>query len=296
MLANPNPKVVGAFVIGFALVAGAYTISNFGKPTMTQSATAIVADAPARVTIAVTDNDDNGIEDWRDEFVSSESIVLNQATTTYIPPTTLTGQLGINLIEGIVRSRSAGPFGLNDEEVIGQTVDALARENILYLYDVKDISVMKNWNENDIRNYANAMAGAIIRNEVPGIQGEVEILSDIVSKHKTERMNDLKILADVYKRTRDDSLNVPVPLLFVKQHLDLINTYSALYGDINSMTMTLEDPLVAMMGIKRYQDDALGLKLAMENMYVSFEPYSGLFSNNDAATLFSAVSPNKQNP
>jgi hypothetical protein len=36
---QPNQKILGAFIVGFALVAGSYTISNFGAksaPTVTE--------------------------------------------------------------------------------------------------------------------------------------------------------------------------------------------------------------------------------------------------------------------
>lgn len=85
---------------------------------------------------------------------------------------------------------------------------------------------------------------------------------------------------------RDESLLVPVPKLFLKQHLDLINTYEAIYKDIYAMTLSLEDPAVALLRIKRYEDDALGFSLALQNMYDALEPHAGLFTANDPALLF----------
>lgn len=296
MLDDLNPKIIGASMIGFALVAGAYTLSTFGNPIMSQPAAVTAATVAPRTAITVTDRDKNGIEDWRDEFVNTEPIRFTEASSTYTLPVTLTGQLGIDLIEGIVRARAAGPFGQNNEGAIGDTVNTLTEETAIQLYDVKDVTIMKNWGENDIRNYANAMAGAITHNEVPGVRYEIDILSDIVTKNKTDRMGELKTLAEVYKRTRDDSLSIPVPALFLKQHLDLINTYNALYRDIEAMTLSFDDPVVALVAIKRYQDDALGLSLALQNVYTSIEPYSGLFSTNDAAILFSEVSPKRPKP
>lgn len=87
---------------------------------------------------------------------------------------------------------------------------------------------------------------------------------------------------------RDESLLVPVPKLLLKQHLDLINTYEAVYKDIYAMTYSLEDPAVALMRIKRYEDDVLGLGVALQNMYDSLQPYAGLFSVSDPALLFAS--------
>lgn len=85
---------------------------------------------------------------------------------------------------------------------------------------------------------------------------------------------------------RDESLLVPVPRVFLKQHLDLINTYEAMYQDISAMALSVEDPAVALLRIKRYREDALGLGLALQNMYDALEPHAGLFSANDPAVLF----------
>ncbi len=61
-----NPKVLGAFLVGFAIVAGTYVYATFGKPRLTapQQAATVAEAAPTRVFIPVTDNDIDGVEDW----------------------------------------------------------------------------------------------------------------------------------------------------------------------------------------------------------------------------------------
>lgn len=296
MLRSPNPRVIGAFVIGFALVGAAYTITNFGKPTMQMPAAVIGNEAPPRVAIEVSDKDQNGIEDWRDEFVTTEAMIMDEASTTFEFPTTYTGRLGIDLLEGVIRARSAGPFGRSQDEVVSDTVETISKETAFTLYDTKDVSVLRDWNEDDIRNYANAMAGAILDIKIGQTENELLILNDVMTRGKTERIGELKVLADGYKTLRDKTLIIPVPALFVKQHLDLLNTYNALHHDIGGMGQSVEDPVVALMSLKRYEDDALGLQLAMQNMYVALTPYASLFSASDPATLFSSFSSNNPRP
>jgi hypothetical protein len=79
--------------------------------------------------------------------------------------------------------------------------------------------------------------------------------------------------------------------LAVKQHLDLINTFNALHESIKAMALATEDPALALIRLKRYQDDALGLKLALENMYMTLEPYASLVKPEDPALLFAIFSP-----
>jgi hypothetical protein len=291
-----NPKVIGASIIGFALIAGAYTISNFGIQTeIPQPAAVSAAQAKARAPITVLDNNSNGIEDWRDQFVTTEPVILDRATSTYTPPDTLTGELGINFMESIIRARGYGPFGRSEEEVIGDTINILSTATAHELYDTPDIQIIRPWEDQDIANYANTVAGAILKNDLPNIEGELYILQDILTSNNTGRITELNSLAEAYKQNRDAVLATPVPAFLVKEHLDLINTLHAIHKDIEAMAAAVDDPAFALLRLKRYEDDATGLGLALENMLMGLVEYSDLFTTNDPAMLFIMFSPNQNN-
>lgn len=297
MLTNMNPKILGSFLIGFALVAGSYTISNFGQPTAHLPALALESKAPARVAITVTDKDDNGVEDWRDQFFTIEPITLNEANASeYTTPTTLTGRLSISLLENVVRSKNAGPFGRGDDVVIDETLSVYTDEARDRLYEVKDVEIIEQWDETVIKNYANTMAGIVLNVNVTPKENEVGIFNDIVTRGDTKRMAELIEILNGYKSILEQSATVPVPSIFVKEHLDILNTYNAIYNDILAMTKVSEDPALALIRLKRYQEDAIGLNLAMQNMNNSLKPYSQLFSASDPALFFTSFDANNQQP
>jgi hypothetical protein len=287
-----NPKIVGATVIGFALVGGAYTLSNFGVHTVNTLPAAVSVATEPRAALTVTDGNNNGIEDWRDDFVTTEPIILNAASTTYVLPDTLTGKVSINFLEDIIRAKNYGPFGSTQEEVIQNTINNLAKETEIKLYDTPDIDIMTRWDDEDILNYANTVAATIYNNSIPDMDGELEILHDVVTNGRKERLPELETLAGVYANYRDDTIKIPVPAFLAKEHLDLINTYNALHEDIRAMSLTYSDPAVALLRLKRYQDDAEGLAKALQNMYFALEPYAALVTADDPATLFVLFSPN----
>jgi hypothetical protein len=290
-----NPKIVGASIIGFALVAGAYTLSSLNKPTPVAQQANLGATTPMqRVAIEVVDSDGNGIEDWRDEFVTSEPVILDTINSPYTPPDTVTGQMSIDFMEGIIRSRNYGPFGQSQDEVIDRTVDDLAKEAEGKIYSTKDIDIMQDWDDEDIVNYANTVAATLYRNSNPDLDGELEILQDIVRNDNRDRVSELTELASVYAAYRDDTLKIPVPAFAAKEHLDLINTYQAIHEDIAAMSLIIDDPVVSLLRLKRYQDDATGLALALQNMYLAFEQYADLFTAEDPAALFVLFSPDIQ--
>lgn len=297
MQGNLNPKILGASAIGIALVLGAFMASGFGTPR-TQPQTASVNTAPtppARVAIAVEDTDQNGIEDWRDDFVTTEPIVVApRENEAYTPPDTLTGQMGISFFEGYVRSKGFGPFARTQDEVIDDTVSQLETTTAHELFDTPDITILRDWDDEDIVNYGNTIASIVDRNSVEGLEGELFILYDIVRNENTDRMNELITLSQVYEQYRDQTLEVPVPAFLAKEHLDLINSYHAIQRDIDAMTKALDDPAYSLMRIKRYEDDATGLTLSFQNMYKALEPHASLFNANDPAVLFVAFSPQVQ--
>lgn len=288
---NLNQKVLGAFVVGIGLVAASYTYVNFGSPRSSYPVYNQEA-APIRAAISVADADNNGIEDWRDAFTTAEPVMIGEPSASYTAPTTVTGRLGIGLFEDFVRSKNYGPFGRSQEQVVTETVNQLARETEQIVYQLGDIETLSSWSNTDIKNYANIMGGSLIQNSQPGMASEVEILRDILANKKTDRVTELAVIAGFYKTMRDQALAAPVPTIFTKEHLDLINVYEALYQDISAMQYTLDDPAVTLLRVRRYQDDALGLQLALANMYQALEPHAALFTTTDAAAIFGLFNPN----
>jgi hypothetical protein len=292
MLAGLNPKILGSILIGVAMVAGTYTVANFGQSRMSAPAAVIESQAPARVAITITDNDSNGVEDWRDNLLPTTAAVITQSTTTYELPTTLTGQMSIRFLEDFVLSKSYGPFGNSKEEVVENAIEVIAEGASQELYDTPDIVIIESWTDADIKNYANTMAGAILSNNVDGIDQEINILQDALVRGNTERIAEINTIADIYKRTLESSLAIPVPANFVKYHLDLLNSYNSLQQDLAAFAVATNDPALALIRLKRYQDDSLGLQLSLQNMYLALSVYSGLFSSTDPALFFSQFSPN----
>ena len=240
-------KILGAFVVGLALVAGAYTVANFTGPSYTQPASIIQPQAAPRSAIDVSDNDNNGIEDWREEFVTAEPVIINETVSgEYTTPDTLTGQTGVSFFENILQSRIYAQNPDASEQIINDTIASLEAETSGILYDLRDISVISNWNESDIRSYANVMGNSLTANSPEGLENELSILNGVLARGEVERISELEEIAAYYKTLTDRALATPVPGVLVKEHLDLINTYNALYLDIDATTQALEDPVVSL--------------------------------------------------
>jgi hypothetical protein len=292
-----NSKILGATIVGLGLILGAYTMSNFGErriPHQAVTAPPVYA-ATERATIEVTDIDQNGIEDWRDEFFTTPEIFIDPATSSeYTLPDTLTGITAIELMENAVYARQAGPLGKKPEEVAERLVADLVSETEQTIHGVADITIIEDWNDEDVVNYANTMAASLIAHDPGGLDHEIDIVLDIVQNQNLERVQELERLATAYQNYRDDALLIPVPEHLVKEHLDLLNAYEAIYTDISAMYTALQDPAKGFMRIRRYQDDAAGLRYAFENMVTAMIPYAEQFEPDDPALVLVMFNPDYQ--
>lgn len=289
---NINPKIAGSLLVGFAMIAGAYIFTNFKQIEPVKQQTLVESNEPLlRTAIDVSDDDQNGIEDWKDEFISSTAVVVEDSTEEYTPPDTLTGQVGITLTEDLIQSKTDSIFGLTNEEIIAKNTDALLKTVELKPYGSSDIDIIEGWDDNDIVNYANTAATVISTYNNPDAEYELDILSAVLEDGETERLSEIADLAEAYTNYYTDTLKIPVPSILAKEHLDIINTYKAVAEDLEAMLLTFEDPMVTFLHLKRYKDDALALAYAFENMYTALEPHADLFTVEDPALIFVAFSP-----
>ena len=292
-----NKKVTGSFLIGFALIAGSYVVSNFGKnaePITANIYTATTPPAP-RIFIPIVDSDQNGVEDWREDFVSETPLIIDESTSTvpYEMPTSLTDQVGIQLFKSILEAKTMGKVGPSQTEIVQKAADQLRKTVKDVIYGPNNVTTIP-ISPTAVRTYGNTMAQIILNNNQPDSENELTILDRAVKSEDPEELKKLNPLALMYKNLRDQSIATPVPEPFLKQHLDLINTYQALYKNLSDMQLVFSDPVVALMRVKRYQDDAIGLSLALQNIYNMVLPYASVFESNDPAVLFVVFDPNYQ--
>ncbi len=291
-----NPKIIGATVVGFALIAGAYVASNFGatgQSSVESGVYAIATEPEPRVFIEVTDTNDDGIEDWREEFVADTPLMLDTsaaASSSYEMPKTITDQVGIQLFQSVLQAKGRGNVGPDQDAVIAQTAERLRATIADVIYTNKDITVVESSPE-AIRTYANTLGEILINNNVPGSEDELVIIDRALRTENPEELKKLEPIITMYKNMRDQTMATPVPRGFEKQQLDLINVYQAVYATLDGMKLVFTDPVVALLRVKRYQDDATGLGLALQNMYTALIPHAALFTTNDSALVFVAFAP-----
>jgi hypothetical protein len=289
-----NPRVFGATLVGGALVLGAVILNNLSSnltpvtARIPEVAKASAITIPERTFVPVTDSNDDGVEDWREEFIIQAPIELPPGTssTTFEMPTTVTDQVGLQVFQSFLQTKAGGgQFNQTSAETISKTASKVSGLAVDTLYTASDIITVPT-DPIAIRRYGNTMGQSLITHNVTS-DGELEIMMAAIQSNDAEKLKELQPLALMYQKLRDDALNTPVPERFAEDHLNLINAYHTLYRDITDFQLIFNDPLVALLRIKRYQDDATALAIILNTMYRNAAPFASLFTEDDPAMVFS---------
>lgn len=279
-----NPRIIGALVFGVGLVS----LSVYGSLSdQLQAATqtsSIVTVAPERQYIEIEDRDNNGIPDWRESLREARTIEFQTPTTTatYIPPDTLTGQLAIELFENAVQQEVYGEFAASNEEILSRTELQILEAAQDSFYDFADIIETNTTSEEALRAYGVAIADIALQYAIDAsLENEAVITKAAIDANNPELLADLAIIAESYRGMREAMLNLPVPEVLAVDHLNLINSYHALYIDVTAMQQAFSDPLLTMTRLKRYEDDALGVYNALRTIYSNLAESGIVYSAND---------------
>ena len=264
-MADSRKRIAGAFLIGSALVAGAFLISR-NSSTYAPSGTLSVASVE-RGYIPIEDSNQDGVPNWQEALQQTDPIILEElATSTYERPTTFTGKFALNFFENYLRSKMYGVFGDSQDEVIAESTQALIRETQDVLFVAEDLSVVQSSTPEILRAYGNEVA-KIVLSQHTGEDNEAIILQDSLRYEDKERLNDLDPIAASYVTIVKKMLELPVPQDYAKQHLDLLNAYNAIREDVSGMQKVYEDPMYTFVRMKRYPDDVLGMYNALTSLF-----------------------------
>ena len=275
---DAQKRIAGAFLIGATLVAGAFfirqqSIGNAPEGTL-QTATV------GRTYIKPIDSNADGVPNWQEELLGDEAITLSSASSTYEAPTTVTGKFGIRFFENFIRSKMYGVLGDSNEELIEESTKTLIAQAGDELFTGSDISIFETTDPQILRGYGNQVAFILTSHPTSG-DSEAIILQDYMRYKKTERLHDIDPIADAYTTMVKNLLEIQVPAIYKKEHLNILNAVNAVREDIKSMQKVEEDPLYTLLRFKRYPDDVLGMSNAITDLFNTLYFRDGIHFRND---------------
>ncbi len=255
-------EVLVALVVGFVLVTGSFYVSASNETVAGDIS--VIAKPPTREYIPINDANNNGISDWAEELLDERETIVDDIdpVEAYVPPSTLTGRFSIEFFQDYLYAKG---FGENivgtKEELAERAVAELKREATDVVYTIDDVIIDTDDSTEAIRRYGNRIAEITTEysNPVTENLSETDILERAINTDNPERLKDLDPIIDAYRGYFEATKATPVPPKLVRQHVDLINVYNAVLTDLIAMRYTFEDPLLALLRTKRYEEDIAGL-------------------------------------
>ncbi|MCA9360930.1 hypothetical protein KC845_00055 [Candidatus Kaiserbacteria bacterium] len=282
-MVNSNFRIISALVVGIFLVVGAFVISKKADHSDTNGQLAVVQNQAERQYLSVDDKDNDGIPDWQNALLKTEEIVI--ASSTDWKPNTLTDKFSVAFFESIIRNKTYGPLGTDNDTIIAGATDVLAGYANDTILAEGDIVIVPQSDTATLRNYGNTLADIILEHPMKP-PTEMTILQNSLRDNNPAGLKAIDPILIAYQTMVLDMKQTPVPEPFVFEHLDLLNAYNAVANDIAAMRNVYEDPALGMLRVKRYEDDVLGMGQAMVNVFKKLvTEYSVTFQPSDSARI-----------
>lgn len=261
-------KIIAATVVGLLLVGLAYMMPNQNVTTTDGSNNLIVvATAPNRTFIQTDDKDGNGIPDWQQSLTRTIPLAQAATTTTYQKPETLTEAFGQAFFEQYLTNKTYGSLGIDNQELVSRSTKALINNLQDSLIGPSALTTSNDTSAEAIKAYGNGFA-SIVYNYPSERDAETVILERALKNSDPDEIKELEPILNDYRGMIVDMQLLPVPLTYIKEHLDILNSMQAVALDIEAMLRVYEDPLLSLIRIKRYQDDVYSMAMAITNLYV----------------------------
>ena len=273
----PSKKVVVVGLVGVVIIVGTLLFIKGGdSATGETERDNIVASAPNVKDLAEIDSDMDGLRDWEEALWNTDpknpdtdgdgTSDGNEATeqnklveTSATKESEMSSQVFSvtnELAKGVFANYMQTKSGDVPQQVVDNTnlslVDQALTAGQIKSYTEKDIKTSQETDHTALVAYGQKVGIAIENYMYHLNQDEPELMKQMLTSRDT---SDAKKLADsalVYKMISDKLLATPVPKVpnIIAFHLNLINSYYGMYQSILQMSVALDDPVIAMIGLK----------------------------------------------
>jgi hypothetical protein len=272
-ISSAQKRIMTAIIVSMTVVSGALLIKGAGNgvsqnSTGSDANAIVVSAAPERSAITITDSNNDGVPDWQESLITTTPIDIEEKDSNYLTPDTLTSQFALEFFEQIVRSENSGVFGQSPEELVAASSDALVAQAVDAPITRKDITIGNDTSEGALTTYAKNAIAIVETYSEQNPRNEMEIIQDALRTQNPAVLTELDAKVIAYTKFLEETQRLTVPSSVATEHLNLLNSYQAIRNDIVAMRNAFTDPMLALLRLKRYQDDALGLTRSIDQLSI----------------------------
>ncbi|MBU1091482.1 thrombospondin type 3 repeat-containing protein [Patescibacteria group bacterium] len=311
-----NKKGPLSFLVVLLFMGALLLFSNYSNREKDAVAN-LETQTPSSIMLAKTDtkdSDNDGLKDWeevlwktdpqnhdtdedgtsdgeeiknnRDPLVKAPDDVLTEKIfkkeEENTKPEALTATVGKQIITDLLMKK-------DKEEILLSAYSSLEsipkQENN---YNATSIQKIERATQEEIKNYGNSF-GTIIKKYFDSIeQSEVKIVEEFLKNGnlKDEEIKNLEKISLAYKNTALDASKIKVPSETANEHLNVLNFFDKISENIQNIRNSGADPILRMLEINNYQQNASEAKKSLVNINNYFLRKQIIFNKGESGDIF----------
>jgi len=296
-----NPRVVGALVVGIALVVCAFYVRGSAANTSLEAAIA-VADTP-RKYVATSDSDGDGMRDWEEELygtnpAQADKLAQARLTSDSVDretiddiPDSMTKKFAISFFSDYLKQAGTGEEMTEEAKTkfLEEAAGYAAQESVDRSFTSADLSLGANNDSDAIRAYGNRVADALTKHTV-STESEIVILERALQTDNAAELAPLTEIVESYSKSLSDLLTMQVPPAFAEEHLELLNALLAVHNNIAAMQKAFSDALPAMVRFQRHPDDMVALAETLSAIATALRLHGTSYGPDEPGNIWNAFS------
>ncbi len=243
----PSKKVLSIFLVCVALVIS--IIIAFGRD---KASTAInyASNLVAGDKISIPEN-----PNWQNELGEAgiADASLSQADSA-LENKTLTGTVAVSLISNYLALKQSGNL---DQETAQSLVDQTANyieASASQTITVSNLNVIPDNGLQTRIDYGDRLGMILKSNKPKEIKNEFTIWQEATTGNNSQKLEELQSVINIYKNMANEIKVMPVPQIFAKAHIDMVNGATGLATGLEEMKNVFEDPVRGLQGLQLYQN------------------------------------------
>lgn len=280
-----NPRIVVAVFLGAVLIGGAWWWTVVQKNNQPGEVTALGEpllndELPADLSQYINPN-------WQDALGV-------RATSTYTPPTTLTGKYAVNLLESIMSKNLEENNDTSVEEIVDKTFSEIEAEAADDVFTVEDINTNPDTSTESLRRYGNQVMQITLNYPSPYEQvgDELTILDTAWNEDDEEKIKELDVHIQYMESVIRDTKNLSAPAVYEWAHVRLLNAYLAHLNDLKAMRAAFDDPLFTMLRLREYNANQENIYNAYNTIYTLLYNSGVRWTEDDVVNQFVVIGNN----
>jgi hypothetical protein len=314
---RPSKKIVALAIIAVAVVVASWLIKYSGRSSSPQNTLSHASTTAVRAYSNEVDSDADSIPDWEEALWGtdphnpdtngdgiSDSVEIQKkrdeaqaqglSVATEIDPRnnpdwnslSYTEQLSQILLTQYITAKKSGD-ALTPENIqqIAQnlpTYTPLREQQKQRVYGVSDMRISTVSGKDALTTYGNAVGTILATPSEIVPKNELSILvSYLENNNDATFTQDIADVLGKYDTIISKLLNTTVPQTVANQHLEIINSLSAVRTDVASFSKFIDDPLLAVSAFTAYNEDSSRRANAFQALRDALTTAGVIFSPTD---------------